>query len=82
MPLGAGMADIVIGKALRNDLVRQIAVRARNRNHTEDFLRTAAITGNHRHSRGFKSIALTRRLETSARLHGAVVGGRSIRSAK
>lgn len=65
MPLGVGMADIAIGKALWIDLVRQIAVRTRDQDDAEDFLRwlVSADTGHRPHSRALKSAAIPRQLE-------------------
>lgn len=38
---GVGMTDIIVGRALWDDLVRQIAVRARDSDDTADLPRTA-----------------------------------------
>ncbi len=81
---GVGMTDIAVGKALRNGLVRQIAVRARNHDGAEDLPRPAinAKSGNRRYSRTLKSIDITRWLEASVRLQADIAGGRCIQAMK
>jgi hypothetical protein len=80
---GVGMTDIFVGRALWNDLVRQVAVRTRGRDDTAPvdnagaFLLRAAINpdiDNRRHSRALKTLAITHRLEDSTPLQNEVVG--------
>jgi len=69
------MTDSVVGRALRNGLVRQIAVPTRNHAAAEIFPHIADLKFFR-----YRAQTITHWPEASARLQGEVIGGRCIRN--